>query len=422
MPGRKRVRPAITHGVTADHQIRRADSTIADRLEEAVRGSVQEGTRRSYHSAVISFDGFVALRGGVAFPAQSVWVAGWMLFMAMRISIQSLRGYLCALKYEHTCRGLAWKLEGNPTIRAVMRFIRRRYGESKKRLKFPVTLDVLRRALPRLDNWPNLHLMSHCDRVFAAAAVIGVLGFLRGGEFLWSRSSDRPTLQSSDVEIKVVQGMEVVQISVRQPKARWWLDSESVLCLSPSAHSSLDPVWLLKGLRSFDSRRRCGGAGPAFAMEDGSPLSKKWMLAKMKMLVCDAGMSFPDHLGASVDVRAASFRAGGACTAKRAGVSDATICHLGRWASNAFLSYTNVVDFDEVKMAVRKMDGPQREGVIAMRVGQVLPTSEIVEGCEEEVVSSVNSVISRASQCFRRTGVSAIAPLSLDSTGRRACG
>ena len=360
MPGKKRVRPAITHGVTADHQIRRADSTIADRLEEAVRGSVQEGTRRSYHSAVVSFDSFVALRGGVAFPAQSVWVAGWMLFMAMRISIQSLRGYLCALKYEHTCRGLAWKLEGNPTIRAVMRFVRRRYGESKKRLKFPVTLDVLRRILPRLDNWPNLHLMSHCDRVFAAAAVIGVLEFLRGGEFLWSRSSDRPTLQSSDVEVKVVQGIEVVQISVRQPKARWWLASESVLCLSPSAHSSLDPVWLLKGMRSFDSRRQRGGAGPAFAMEDGSPLSKKWMLAKMKILVCDAGMSFPDHLGASVDVRAASFRAGGACTAKRAGVSDATICHLGRWASNAFLSYTNVVDFEEVKMAVHKMDGPQR--------------------------------------------------------------
>ena len=343
MPRRRRIRDAPRHAVTNGHQLRASSPIMADMLEKAVRNHVIAGTRSSYASAVVQFVRFVEARGGApAFPVHEVWVAAWVLFAAMDISIPSLKGYLSALRYEQGCRGFAWKLGGNELVRRAMRYVSRVYGAPKRSLKFPITVEVLRRILPCLSGWPDLRLMSHDDRVFAAASAIGVFGFLRGGEFLWSKASGRPVLRREDVAIKTVGSAKVVEISIKHPKARWWLASEPVLCMSPSVASSLDPVWLMEGMMNLGPPG--GPADPAFCMADGSALPKAWMLAKTRNLLDEAGLHFPDHLGASVDVAAASWRAGGACTAKRAGVSDATICHMGRWASNSFLRYTSAVE------------------------------------------------------------------------------
>ena len=68
--------------------------------------------------------------------------------------------------------------------------------------------------------------------IFAVASVLGVSGFLRGGEFLASTSSDRPVLMRTDVEVRYVGNSLAVIVCLRQPKARWWVlvSRGSVLC------------------------------------------------------------------------------------------------------------------------------------------------------------------------------------------------
>ena len=265
-----------------------------------------------------------------------------------------------------------------------MRFVKKRYGAAAKSMKFPITLGVLQKMFLCLDGWPDLRAMSHEDRLFAAASVVGVLGMLRGGEFLWSRYSDRPLLKSADVVVQCKFGVRMLQVSIPRPKARWWLESETVLCLSPSSSSLLDPAWLVEALRLL-APEACSSApdSPAFQLGDGSALTKRWLIDRTTSLLASAGLHFPDHLGMRVAVRAASWRAGGACTAKRAGVGDATIKHMGRWASNSFLRYTSAVELSELQSAVRRMGIPQDEGALIAQVGQALPAEEDLEIVEE---------------------------------------
>lgn len=415
MPRPRGVQHAVGDGVTSGHRLRQTDPGLAGLLENAVRQHVLPGTRASYSCAVRQFVRFVEARDGApAFPVQAVWVAAWALFMSFGISVQSLKAYLSALRYEQGCRGFAWDLEGNELVRRVIRYVSRRYGAPRRSIKFPVTVDVLRRIFPRLDGWPNLRLMSHDDRVFAAASAVAVFAFLRGGEFLWSPSSGRPVLLARNVQVKMLGGTKVVAVDIPRPKARWWLGAEAALCLSPSSSSLLDPVWLMEGMRNLGPPQSQGA--PAFCMTDGRPLGKAWMLRRTRELVREAGIIFPDHLGALVDVGAASWRSGGACTAKRAGVSDATICHMGRWASNAFLRYTVAVELEELKTAVEKMGVPQGEGALIARVGNALPAD-----ADEDVPRVVEEELRRVRQGARRAGGDAQGfPLALG--GRRASG
>ena len=417
MPRPRRVRSAPRNGLTAGHQLRLTSPVMADMVEVVLREHVLVGTRSSYQSAVNQFTTFVVARGGRPFPVKAVWVAAWILFMAMDISVVSLRGYLSALRYEQGCLGMHWELEGNEVVRRAMRYVSRRYGVAKKSLKFPITLEVLRRIFSMIPGWPNLRQMSHDDRVFAAASAVGVFGFLRGGEFLWSRGSGRPVLSSKNMVIRSLHGIRCIEVSIPHPKARWWLKSESVLCLSPSSVSLLDPVWLVEGMRNL-APWPPAESDPAFRMSDGLPLSKQWMLARTRFLLKKADVHFPDHLGASVDVQAASWRAGGACTAKRAGVSDATICHMGRWASTSFLRYTSAVELQELHVAVERMGVPQGEGALVARVGRAFPAE-----ADEAVPLEISAGVERLVHGLRRAGPYPVGPPApLFSGARQACG
>ena len=357
MPRRRGVRGVPRTGVTTGHAIAAQAPVLAAMVEEAMRACVVPGTRSSYECAANQFEAFVVAHGGEAFPVNAVWLAAWVLWAAMDISVPSVKVYLYGVRAEHISRGFDWVLDGNAVVSRAVRFVSRKYGIAAKSIKFPITLDILRRLLAEVPMWPNLGLMSHDDRVFACASVIAVLGFLRGGEFLASSGSSRLLLRASDMVVRALGRARVVEIQVRHPKARWWLASESVCCFSPSASSMLDPVWLLGGMRCLSPFQDGDPRRPAFQLADGSPLAKAWMLSKTRGLMDKAGICFPDHLGAVVNVKAASWRAGGACTAKRAGVSDATICHLGRWASLSWLKYSSAVTVTEMQDAVEKIDG-----------------------------------------------------------------
>ena len=87
--------------MTLDHRLRAVNPGLADMLEAAVRNHVLPTTRASYGSAVRQYCRFMeANNGGPDFPVNEVWVSAWALFMALGVSVSSLKAYLSALKYE----------------------------------------------------------------------------------------------------------------------------------------------------------------------------------------------------------------------------------------------------------------------------------------------------------------------------------
>ena len=67
-----------------------------------------------------------------------------------------------------------------------------------------MSLRVLRIILPRLKGWPLFETMSLEDLAFAAASLIAVAAFLRGGENFTSPNQSRAVLVRGAITLRLV--------------------------------------------------------------------------------------------------------------------------------------------------------------------------------------------------------------------------
>ncbi len=81
--------------------------------------------------------------------------------------------------------------------------------------------------------------------------------------------------------------------------------------------------------------RRGDASGPFFRFRDGFPLTKARFVARFRSALSQAGVPYQDYSGHS-------FSIGAATAATQAGVEDSTIQSLGRWSSQAFLTYIQI--------------------------------------------------------------------------------
>ena len=295
-------------------------------------------TQRGYSSAVNSYLCFCSVRSIAPWPCDPIWVCAWITQTVMHVSVRSMKLYLAALRSAQIDQGYEWNLAGNVQVARAMRAAKRIYGVSGQALKVPISLATLLKMCRHLPGWPNPSCMSHDDRLFVCASCIAVLGFLRGGEFLSSPGSSRQLLRHTDVVVTVCGGHPCVSVNVQRPKARWWLLDSTVTCFDPGHECPLNPsVWLqhYRNLSAVTLDRRSA----AFKLSSGAVVSKSWMLAKCATLLSKAGIAVIDTVGSLVPVRASSWRAGGVQSAKEAGISDALIQTMGRWASTAWFNY-----------------------------------------------------------------------------------
>ena len=257
----------------------------------------------------------------------------------MCIRTNSLGVYLSAVRFHQILEGFEWTLDGDVRIAKMLRFVKRRYPVSNIRTKMAISLPVLQKILPLLPGWPEPALMCHDDRLFAAASVVATCAFLRAGEFLASPSSIRPVLLHSMVSVSVVAGTDCVQVAIPQPKARWWIGAITVTCFGGGASDdAFAPVRLLNAYRRRSSVPLRSN-GPAFVRGNGATLSKAYMLQRTTGLLSQASIRMVDGIGQPTAVKAASWRAGGVRSAVDAGLNQAMIRAMGRWRSDAWLSY-----------------------------------------------------------------------------------
>ena len=326
----------------ADHRLGLADPGLMARLSLALGDHITRSTQSSYNTATRSFFRFCTTRGFAPFPVDPVVLSAFIVYEARWVSLLSLKLYLSGIRSASIDNGFPWLLDGDPLCARALRAMKRRYGCPEKTLKVPLSFALLIRLFRLLPGWPCAQDMSHDDRLFVSASLIASTGFLRGGEFLSSARSCRPILRAQDVALRSIEGRLCAVVSIRSPKARWWVKSQDVVCFPPPASSDPgSPSPALWWHQYFSlSVPPLAEEGPAFVLADGSTLSRNVMVRKTSSLVCKAELHLVDPSGRPLKVLASSWRAGGVASARLAGVSDATIMSMGRWSSSAWLNYS----------------------------------------------------------------------------------
>ena len=310
-----------------------SDSALARAVDHGLRNHYVTSTSSTYKTATRDYVSFCNVRSLRPWPVDQVTFCGWLHVSARRIQISSLSMYMAGVRDSSILLGHGWDLHGNEMVRRSLRYLKRKYPSKGKGRKVPVTVNVLTKILPLLPGWPDMAAMSADDRVFACASVSAVAGFLRGGEFLTARKSTRAVLKARDVTIRVIDGRRAQVIAIPQPKAAWWVTAQSVPCFQMVPDETFCPVRLWE-----EYSARCPGFkpnGPAFLLGDKA-LTRDYMVSRTATLVHQAGVSFVDHKGVKMSVKAASWRSGAVCSAAAAGVPVPYIMILGRWSSSAW--------------------------------------------------------------------------------------
>ena len=91
--------------------------------------------------------------------------------------------YTSGVRDASLLEGHPWHMTGHDYVYRTMRFLKHKLPTKPKGQKVPITVGLIHKILPLLQHWPDMARMSPEDQVFALATVLGVAGFLRGGEF-----------------------------------------------------------------------------------------------------------------------------------------------------------------------------------------------------------------------------------------------
>ncbi len=308
--------------IIARHRLAVQSISAARALSSAMRESINVGTLGGYKSACKSYFNWCEVRAITPWPVDEILLAAFCVHMGTSLTVASIRGYACAIKFiQLQLSPYEWTCDSSVVVRQALRWLKKRYGETGKAAKYPITLAVLRAILPLLPGWPVAADMSHDDRLFTCASLIGTSAFLRGGEFLTYSGSARAVLLGRAVRVHTNErGAVSVVVSIPTPKNAWWLDSVDANCFTPTAgHGPSLALGLLMFFGPAHWLRKYRGLStvelseldPAFRMADGATLSRNWMVKRTAGLIARAGLQVLGPSGEPIVVKASSWRSGG---------------------------------------------------------------------------------------------------------------
>ena len=369
------VRAGGTSGTSRDAEVlqTRARSLYGD-FNDALRNHIVPTTRRNYDAMARQYVTFCEQYGLAPWPATALKVSMWVIRLMTSVAPSSLRVYLAAVRDAHILEGYKWTLLGDETLRRVLRFVKRKHPSDPAMRKAPVTVEALQCILPLLPGWPNLAALRYDDILFACASVIGVCGFLRGGEFLHRRGQARPVLQFKHMTLMTVNGQETLVVKVPQAKAEWWRTASWVPLYGDRGPFGPRCLW-----EAFCDKSPFIVRGeptktdlPAFHHSDGKPLAQEWMVKRTLTLFAEAKIKLQDERGHELKLKAASWRAGGVQSAVRSGIGEATIKELGRWHSSAWERYLVHTGQDLARASAQMWRGADQDAPphpLCLRVG-----------------------------------------------------
>ena len=157
-----------------------------------------------------------------------------------------------------------------------------------------------------------------------AARCLGFFGFLRVGKFTLNTSD--PPLTPCDVAVDSRTNPQTLKIHLRHSKA----DLFGVGCHDYLGRTNITPCLVSVMLNYLSLRPPVDR--PLFLFQNGTPLTRVALVAHLRTALTQAGVDSTHYAGHS-------FCIGAATAAAQAGYSDSFIQSLGRWKSQAFVSY-----------------------------------------------------------------------------------
>ena len=158
---------------------------------------------------------------------------------------------------------------------------------------------------------------------------MGYFGFLRSGELTVPAdyNFDLPAcLTLADIAVDSHSSPSLLRVSIKQSKTDPF--RQGVDLFLGWTGKDLCPV---SAILSYLAVRGSASA-PLFIFQDGKPLTRSRLVHRLRLALRASGIDDSKYSGHS-------FRIGAATTAAAAGTQDSTIQMLGRWQSQAFLSY-----------------------------------------------------------------------------------
>ncbi len=331
------------------------------RARAFVVASLAASTQLSYTSAVASYISFCTaehLPADVTWPAQPDTICLWMTALATRAAPPqhgTIKRYLGALNTAHEVVGLPAPTRGRdlPLIERTYRGIKRMQVARDKRVRRPITTELLRRMQPLLDH------SNHASRLLWAAMCTATCALLRMGELTVTPHHTRRTLRLADLSLVTDTGAVVPAHAPRTELAALTAEriSHIVLFIAASktdpfgkgAHITVSaPLASAALLPLLQSHPRNGDAtAPLFAHQNGAALQRDTVITGTRALLSALQLDPLEYAGHS-------FRKGGASSLAAAGTPDHLIQIMGRWSSDCYKLYIEL-PIDHLLAAGRRM-------------------------------------------------------------------
>jgi hypothetical protein len=249
-----------------------------------------------------------------------------------------MKSYITGPRSLHIDMGLLTDgIFDHPRLQRIIHGARRFHGEAGTRERLPITRDLLLRILQCLPHWRTDPMQANLYAAFCLAFA----GFLRVGEFTWSKTDYTPNnplefarwhLTWRSVDIRADRLLLTLPSSKTDP-----FRHGVTLTISPS----MDPACPLAALQNLLTLHLAGRhpsqfdpLQPLFVRPNNQPFSRDYVVRCLRVCLT--------HLGIAGRYSGHSFRRGAATSARLAGLTDHEIQLLGRWRSDAYKRYIEV--------------------------------------------------------------------------------
>lgn len=228
--------------------------------------------------------------------------------------------YQAAVRSLHIMMGYNPPAEGCHRLKLAIRCV---MGECPPKEKLPITLEILQKMSKVVGE-------SFDDVMFWAAATLAHFGMLRVAEFTVSLRRNSSVLKQDDISFYHDANGSYMLVVIKTSKADTF-NKGVQLCVG----CTLLPICAHCAVHRYIIERKTRGFGaqePLFVFSNGTGLTRSLFVRHTRLWLSLVGVN--DKLYSSH-----SYRVGGATTAAAAGLADWEIKLMGRWSSDAYLSY-----------------------------------------------------------------------------------
>lgn len=285
-------------------------------------------THKTYQSGTKRFLCFCQKFGiQQPFPVSQQKLTYFVAFLySEKIAPSTVKSYLSAIRYAQISLGLqAPNMSSMVQLEYVLKGLKRQAGSRRSHTRLPITPRIL---LQLKAAWSSQLSPFDADMLWAAATMC-FFAFLRSGELVVpSDSAFDPNvhLAYGDVRADNTSSPQFLEVRIKASKTDPFRVGVAVYL--GRTNCALCPV--AATLRYMVSRG--GSPGIFFRFEDGKPLTRDRLVARVRTAIASVVADSTNYAGHS-------FRIGAATTAALQGIPDSLIKTLGRWQSSAYQLY-----------------------------------------------------------------------------------